>query len=131
MHTTARLVSFAAALLMGTMVVCWSPSLLARPTEQLKARPGQNANQEAALPRISTAHPEVRRRDKRGTNGYGPETTNPQGIAVQHLADSQSLEAEDMGFEPTTHCWASDFESDRWPVRLSSSDIGKFTTLVP
>ena len=39
--------------------------------------------------------------------------------------------AEDMGFEPTTHCWASDFESDRWPVRLSSSDIGKFTTLVP
>jgi hypothetical protein len=25
-----------------------------------------------------------------------------------------------MGFEPTTHCWASDFESDRWPVRLSS-----------
>jgi hypothetical protein len=30
------------------------------------------------------------------------------------------LKAEDMGFEPTTHCWASDFESDRWPIRLSS-----------
>jgi hypothetical protein len=28
--------------------------------------------------------------------------------------------AEGMGFEPTTHCWASDFESDRWPVRLPS-----------
>lgn len=25
-----------------------------------------------------------------------------------------------MGFEPTTHCWASDFESDRWPIRLPS-----------
>ena len=28
--------------------------------------------------------------------------------------------AEGMGFEPTTHCWASDFESDRWPIRLPS-----------
>ncbi len=27
-----------------------------------------------------------------------------------------------MGFEPTTHCWASDFESDRWPIRLPSED---------
>ena len=25
-----------------------------------------------------------------------------------------------MGFEPTTHFWASDFESDRWPIRLPS-----------
>ena len=34
-----------------------------------------------------------------------------------------------MGFEPTTHCWASDFESDRWPIRLPSgsalSNVGR------
>jgi hypothetical protein len=29
--------------------------------------------------------------------------------------------AEGMGFEPTTPCGASDFESDRWPIRLPSS----------
>ena len=29
-----------------------------------------------------------------------------------------------MGFEPTTHCWASDFESDRWPIRLPSESAG-------
>ncbi len=28
-----------------------------------------------------------------------------------------------MGFEPTTHCWASDFESDRWPIRLPSESL--------
>jgi hypothetical protein len=33
---------------------------------------------------------------------------------------SAFLGAEGMGFEPTTHCWASDFESDRWPIRLPS-----------
>lgn len=30
------------------------------------------------------------------------------------------LEAEGMGFEPTTGFPASDFESDRWPIRLPS-----------
>ena len=30
------------------------------------------------------------------------------------------LEAEGKGFEPSTHCWASDFESDRWPIRIPS-----------
>ncbi len=25
-----------------------------------------------------------------------------------------------MGFEPTIHLWTSDFESDRWPIRLPS-----------
>ena len=28
--------------------------------------------------------------------------------------------AEGMGFEPTIHFWTSDFESDRWPIRLPS-----------
>ncbi len=28
--------------------------------------------------------------------------------------------AEGMGFEPTTPYGASDFESDRWPIRLPS-----------
>ena len=28
--------------------------------------------------------------------------------------------AEGMGFEPTIHLWTSDFESDRWPIRLPS-----------
>ena len=27
-----------------------------------------------------------------------------------------------MGFEPTIHCWTSDFESDRWPIRLPSKN---------
>ena len=30
------------------------------------------------------------------------------------------LEAEGKGFEPSTHYWASDFESDRWPIRIPS-----------
>ncbi len=30
------------------------------------------------------------------------------------------VNAEGMGFEPTTPCGASDFESDRWPIRLPS-----------
>ena len=29
-------------------------------------------------------------------------------------------QAEGNGFEPSTHCWASDFESDRWPIRIPS-----------
>ena len=33
-----------------------------------------------------------------------------------------------MGFEPTTPCGASDFESDRWPIRLPSG-LTKFTRL--
>jgi hypothetical protein len=32
-------------------------------------------------------------------------------------------EAEGWGFEPQTHCWASDFESDRWPIRLPSVSV--------
>jgi hypothetical protein len=34
-----------------------------------------------------------------------------------------------MGFEPTTHCWASDFESDRWPVRLSSGSLSIYPVI--
>ena len=36
----------------------------------------------------------------------------------QQLA--MQLQAEGKGFEPSTHCWASDFESDRWPIRIPS-----------
>ena len=35
--------------------------------------------------------------------------------------EQQLNEAEGMGFEPTTHFWAPDFESGRWPIRLPSS----------
>ena len=39
------------------------------------------------------------------------------------------VKAEGKGFEPSTHCWASDFESDRWPIRIPS-DVGfKFNKL--
>ena len=36
------------------------------------------------------------------------------------LRMEQTILAEGKGFEPSTHCWASDFESDRWPIRIPS-----------
>ena len=59
-------------------------------------------------------------RDKTGTNADPVNEHGSQSVEFQHLTSRCCFEAEDMGFEPTTHCWASDFESDRWPIRLSS-----------
>ena len=41
--------------------------------------------------------------------------------------------AEGKGFEPSTHCWASDFESDRWPIRIPSemNSLRVYQTLEP
>jgi hypothetical protein len=53
-------------------------------------------------------------------------TVTQQQRAEQHhktlscLVLFSFLEAEGMGFEPTTPCGAPDFESGRWPVRLPS-----------
>ena len=65
-------------------------------------------------------------RDKRGTDRQSQKELTSQSIAVQHFARCRNLQAEGMGFEPTTHCWASDFESDRWPIRLPSSELKSY-----
>jgi len=60
-------------------------------------------------------------------DGNGPADTkseNPcqcKGLVADRRQLSSTVKAEGMGFEPTTPCGASDFESDRWPIRLPSS----------
>ena len=58
-----------------------------------------------------------------GTDSDDQKSLNPRvnkGLGNNCHRLAINVKAEDMGFEPTTHCWASDFESDRWPIRLSS-----------
>ena len=44
-----------------------------------------------------------------------------EAIAIDRSTPTQqTIQAEGMGFEPTIHLWTSDFESDRWPIRLPS-----------
>lgn len=50
-------------------------------------------------------------RDKTGTNADPVNEHGSQSVENQHLTSRSSFKAEDMGIEPTTHCWASDFES--------------------
>lgn len=73
-----------------------------------------------ADPTSASSNGAVGHRDKTGTSRDPENEHGSQSVEVQHLTSRCSFEAEDMGFEPTTHCWASDFESDRWPIRLSS-----------
>jgi hypothetical protein len=51
-------------------------------------------------------------RDKTGTSACQKYTSGPQLQARKQLGNRVSLEAEGMGFEPTTPCGAPDFESD-------------------
>ena len=61
--------------------------------------------------------------DKSGTSCLSPKNKNSQGLIYKDLASSIACKAEGMGFEPTTPFGASDFESDRWPIRLPSEVI--------
>jgi hypothetical protein len=54
-----------------------------------------------------------RARQTTGTNADLVNEHGSQSVEIQHLTSRCSFEAEDMGFEPTTHCWASDFESSQ------------------
>ncbi len=51
-------------------------------------------------------------------------------ICQNHFQIKDFDRAEGMGFEPTTHCWASDFESDRWPIRLPSKRVDNVSGLI-
>ena len=54
---------------------------------------------------------EARGRDKTGTNARCQNKAGSQGVMFEHLASLKLVDAEGMGFEPTTPCGASDFES--------------------
>ena len=78
-----------------------------------------------------SAAAEASNRDKTGTNNGSENTAGPQVLALRAVRDCRSFLAEGMGFEPTTPCGASDFESDRWPIRLPSNDQAKSTPHSP
>ena len=67
-----------------------------------------------------------------GSRTAGPTAQQPQATLrstplpqrpAENADTLRNLTAEGMGFEPTTPFGASDFESDRWPIRLPSSDL--------
>ena len=62
-------------------------------------------------------------RDKTGTSACQKYTSGSQLQARKQLTNLVYMEAEGMGFEPTTPCGAPDFESGRWPVRLPSGQL--------
>ena len=79
------------------------------------ARPAPGADRAADGPLAKFAD-----RDKTGTTAAPKNSIGSQAVATQPLTSRVSLEAEGMGFEPTTPFGAPDFESGRWPIRLPS-----------
>ena len=72
------------------------------------------------------AEQDISQAEDPGNGGVRPITTTGRGRHRRRPRRKRSKieirldKAEGMGFEPTIHFWTSDFESDRWPIRLPS-----------
>ena len=62
---------------------------------------------------VTTPTAEFSNRDKSGTIACVGVRGGSQAAENSALTSRRSFEAEGTGLEPATHCWASDFESDR------------------